>query len=405
MKKLILLLSLVCWAIKPAVAKHPAPNHIMINEIKTVGTDKPSDEFIELFNGSDSLFNIGGYTLTCYFRNNQSYKVMYRFPESTFIAPYHYFLLASTDYTEAKLPDGIMEKGLLSNGQLLLMDSTKTDTLDAVAWGTIDSIVTNEGLPAKYLEPFGGPPVSPELLDSPQWGLQRHPEGNDTNNNFADYKMRNFTTPMNASDSLKLILNRTFEAIGNHAEIILRWKTLSITKDLDFFIYQKMVEDSSWNIIDPGTALERSVHKDTISFQYTCCNITPNSIYQFKIKEIDFSRKPRFTETITLASTDKNPGEASPPSFTLAQNYPNPFNSNTVIPFRIFHREKVTLAIYNIRGQIINTIHQGMLEPGQYQIAWDGSAAAGINVPSGEYFGVLHVGKDSKKLIKMLILR
>jgi len=418
MKNLINAIILLLLLIQPGFGKHTAPNFIVINEVKTVGSDNHLDEFIELLNVSDSLFNIGGYSLI-YFRSNglpygdslsyladgKLYPVLYTFPHPTYMKPYHYFLIATVHCSEAKAPDAIMGGNLLSNGQLILVDSTLSDTLDAVAWGTIQKLVTNEGLPARYLEPIPGPPVSPDLLKSPHWSLHRNPEGNDTNNNFADFEMRNFTTPMNSSDSLKLILTNSFQGEIDKESILLRWKTLSITKDLQFLIYQKASGDSNWNIIDPGFALKVDTKKDTNQYYFVYENPKPNLSYQFKVREIDFRQHARFSETVTVNFDEKAAREIKPQLFTLAQNYPNPFRSETDIFFKIYEENWISLVIYNLSGQKIRTLAQGVKQSGHHEIKWDGADAFGNKVPSGVYFCVLHYGNNLQRPIKMLVLR
>jgi hypothetical protein len=73
---------------------------------------------------------------------------------------------------------------------------------------------------------------------------------------------------------------------------------------------------------------------------------------------------------------------------TLAQNYPNPFNAGTLITFKIpsgMAERSVKLSVYNIQGQLIDTLLDRPMPAGNYSIRWDGNAA------SGTYFYRLHV--------------
>jgi len=406
MKKIFVLIALLFCAINQLISQHSAPNFITINEIKTYGTNNQYDEYVELFNISDSSFNIGKYNLIYYLNNGQPYKVLYAFPESTFIAPYHYYLLASPEYTEAKLPDAVMEHGLLSNGQLLLMDSTKTDTLDAVAWGLIDSIITNEGAPAEYIEPVEGPPASPDLLACPQWSLQRDPEGNDTNNNYEDFKMRMFTTPMNSSDSLKLILQNTICANRiNQNTISIKWKTISRTKDLLYLICKKAQSANDWLELNPGSALTIETKNDTKYYQYIQSDVDFNIVYQYKIKEIDFTQCPRYSNIILIDPQKLESETQHPIYFILQQNFPNPFNPSTAIKYSIFKEGYVTIKIYNIYGQEVKTLFNDQQISGNFTIDWDATDSFNKKVPSGAYFCVLLYGNEFRSVKKMIILK
>jgi len=75
-----------------------------------------------------------------------------------------------------------------------------------------------------------------------------------------------------------------------------------------------------------------------------------------------------------------------PNHFSLSQNYPNPFNPVTKIKFDIPPSKgargmTAQLIIYDILGREIATLVNQRLNPGSYEVQWDG-----INYPSGVYF-------------------
>jgi hypothetical protein len=90
-----------------------------------------------------------------------------------------------------------------------------------------------------------------------------------------------------------------------------------------------------------------------------------------------------------------------PSSYSLQQNYPNPFNPVTKIKFDLktevrSQKSEVKLIIYDITGREIITLVNEQLNPGTYEVTFDGS-----NLPSGVYFYRLTSGNfvDTKKLI------
>ena len=98
-------------------------------------------------------------------------------------------------------------------------------------------------------------------------------------------------------------------------------------------------------------------------------------------------------------------GSQTPPSFTLAQNYPNPFSDNTVIKFEIGKTTDVSLKVYNIAGQLVNTIFEGTKEPGVYTIEWNGTNSSGEKISNGVYLYTLQAGSEFKATKKMLLVR
>ena len=82
--------------------------------------------------------------------------------------------------------------------------------------------------------------------------------------------------------------------------------------------------------------------------------------------------------------------------FYLEQNYPNPFNPSTKIGFSLSQRTHVTLSIFNIRGQQIAILLNGIQDSGHHVVTFEG-----LGIPSGAYFYRLKVGSFSqtKKLL------
>jgi len=76
-----------------------------------------------------------------------------------------------------------------------------------------------------------------------------------------------------------------------------------------------------------------------------------------------------------------------PSSYQLSQNYPNPFNPSTEIEFTIAKQQHVTLRVYNMLGQEIETLVDGQMPQGRYRKIFDGSHFA-----SGTYLYVLQAG-------------
>ncbi len=81
--------------------------------------------------------------------------------------------------------------------------------------------------------------------------------------------------------------------------------------------------------------------------------------------------------------------EAQPNRFQLLQNYPNPFNPSTVLPYTLAKRTEVDLSIYNILGQRVRILVQGVQDAGSYAATWDGRDDQGAGLAVGVYLCVL----------------
>ncbi len=83
----------------------------------------------------------------------------------------------------------------------------------------------------------------------------------------------------------------------------------------------------------------------------------------------------------------------TPEDYKLLPNYPNPFNPVTNIDFILPLDKKVSLKIYNVRGQLVRTlIGNEFRTAGEHHVQWNGLNDAGMKVASGAYIYSLEWG-------------
>lgn len=89
----------------------------------------------------------------------------------------------------------------------------------------------------------------------------------------------------------------------------------------------------------------------------------------------------------------------------LYQNYPNPFNPQTNINFNLTRSSKISLSIYNIKGQLVSKlIDNETFQKGIHSIIWNGKNNKGKEVSTNVYLYTLRIG-DKSISRKMLLLR
>ncbi|MBT4479508.1 MAG: hypothetical protein HOC69_00575 [Candidatus Marinimicrobia bacterium] len=86
--------------------------------------------------------------------------------------------------------------------------------------------------------------------------------------------------------------------------------------------------------------------------------------------------------------------QSRPVTMTMHQNFPNPFNPSSSISFEMHEAGQASLMIYNIKGETITTLAQGTIQPGSYQVTWDGRDSQGQIVATGNYIAVLSKGNE-----------
>ncbi len=85
--------------------------------------------------------------------------------------------------------------------------------------------------------------------------------------------------------------------------------------------------------------------------------------------------------------------------YQLEQNYPNPFNPSTKIRYSIPEYSSVTLKVFNLLGEEIETLFNGDQPAGVYEATFDAST-----LTSGVYFYTLKT-KNFTSTKKMILLR
>jgi hypothetical protein len=88
----------------------------------------------------------------------------------------------------------------------------------------------------------------------------------------------------------------------------------------------------------------------------------------------------------------------------LSSNYPNPFNPATTILYHLPQRGAAELAVYNLLGEKVAVLVDGVQDAGEHRVTWDGCDRSGRPVSSGIYFYRLKAGGTATAK-KMVLLR
>jgi hypothetical protein len=103
-----------------------------------------------------------------------------------------------------------------------------------------------------------------------------------------------------------------------------------------------------------------------------------------------------FDFSYPVAVGERNP---LPISYFLEQNYPNPFNNSTAIRFGLERDGRVKLAVFNTKGELVETLLDGLLAKGVHKIDFNPAA-----LPSGIYF-VRLLAEEFEAVRKIMLIR
>ncbi len=149
--------------------------------------------------------------------------------------------------------------------------------------------------------------------------------------------------------------------------------------------YRTMLGNGNDNSADPNTGLK--------IFNYN--NFTTES-KQVYLKEVARMVK---LGTVELPVAVEEERHDIPMSYELYQNYPNPFNPTTTIEFSLPKFGHTKLTIYNVMGQVVETLVDREMTGGIHRITFRADRYS-----SGIYFYMLKSG-DQVEVKKMMLLK
>jgi len=131
----------------------------------------------------------------------------------------------------------------------------------------------------------------------------------------------------------------------------------------------------------------------------------PNNYYWMQAKTIEAAKSMYLAlneKEFYGSSTNEQAHHAvTPPEIRL---YPNPFNPMLNIGIDLPSKAMTAVNIYNIKGQLVKNLMQGVKEAGKYQLSWDATDNQGRSVASGVYFIKVDNG-GAIKLQKAILMK
>jgi len=84
----------------------------------------------------------------------------------------------------------------------------------------------------------------------------------------------------------------------------------------------------------------------------------------------------------------------------LYQNYPNPFNPTTTIHYDLKNSGFIDLKVYNVKGQLVETLVNRELKAGKHSAVWNTKGFS-----SGQYFYQISVNGKAVQIKKATCLK
>lgn len=189
----------------------------------------------------------------------------------------------------------------------------------------------------------------------------------------------------NATLATKLL---SFSAFSDAKGVTLNWSTTTENNTKGWSIERATSStNTSWTTV--GFVEEKNTISSFTSYSYLDKSVA-NGMYYYRLKQVDVDNRITYSNIMLVKV-----GNASQQA-TIAV-FPNPFKASTTIRYNVPTAGKVSLALYNQEGSLINTLTEGEQGAGVYQKLFNGETLA-----RGRYYLKLIIGEQmvSNSLIK-----
>jgi hypothetical protein len=201
--------------------------------------------------------------------------------------------------------------------------------------------------------------------------------------------------------------------VGTNIRIV--WQEHPNANVTQYQVWRKVKQEGVWT----GPTLLTTHNRGTTSYtdyDYVYTNGYTDDLLNYDIRAY-YSTEGTYADPYWVSAygelyrvlAQSNLNQPRPTEYALA-NYPNPFNPVTQITFQLIEAARVTLVIYNVKGQRVTQLVDQDLPDGYYHLTWDGKDASGHSLASGNYFARLVInptrgGEECMLIQRMLFMK
>lgn len=193
---------------------------------------------------------------------------------------------------------------------------------------------------------------------------------NDTFGDLADTK---FTMTVQYTDippGLLPVELTSFTSLVQDSRAVLHWETASETNNAGFEVQQRV--NGEYQAIGFVSGRGTTTERQRYTFR---TRSLPSGSHDFRLKQIDFDGTFAYSKVVTASI-------ALAGAVEMEKAYPDPFNPQTQFNLTIARDQNVNIAVYDMLGRHVQTLHQGALQAGDAHLfSFEAS-----NLPSGRYF-------------------
>jgi len=188
--------------------------------------------------------------------------------------------------------------------------------------------------------------------------------------------------------------------------VLCAWRTESEIENLGFLL-ERRTDGLEWTEIVSykidNTLIGQGTTSAPTEYEYLDKLVEQNTTYEYRLADVDYDGVVTY-HSVRSVTVENAPLSAELEEFIVMPAYPNPFNPSTTLTFGLDKDSKVTINIYDITGQLVNTLYQNEQKQGWHSIEWKGTDQNKNQVPTGIYLGRI-TSNEQTKTVKLMLLK
>ncbi len=371
-----------------ASSVEPSIGNLYISEVSDA-----YDEYIELYNNSDQLLTLENINLLM-LRADGSLESTFDLDTYTgdfTILPNNYIIITrGTNRTDFENIAGSLPEGVnFLQGSTVMYFGTST----ARRWQLV--LITGakaETIIDDTLEPVGGSGNTSYQSAPGVWVTES------SSNNTPGLPTGDQTLPVTLASFMAI------QTSDYYAQ--LTWETHSESGIAGYNVFRNESHDVSTAVQVNDRIISANNEATTSTYIFTDTETDINTTYYYWLESNEFDGSSLMHGPIQIRISQNNDtAEIVIPTKTLLRAvYPNPFNPSTTVNFYMDKADDVTINVFNVRGQLINTITRDNFAEGFHNVVWNGKDLDGRDCASGIYFFRMET-KTESQMVKGILMK
>ncbi len=185
-------------------------------------------------------------------------------------------------------------------------------------------------------------------------------------------------------DNALAVVLSSLAALATGEGIALSWRTESETGSYLWLVERAYSANGPYAEMARLPAAGNSATPRDYAWTDNSCQ--PGATYYYRLGELGLDGRTTYFGPVSASWG----GQAITADMSLGC-VPNPFRSTTDIRYQVSQEAQVSIAIYNVAGQMVSKLDQGMQKTGFYRVPWDGTNQAGVKLSAGIYLYRIHI--------------